>query len=123
MLCFVPCFDGDWIGEVEIHEKDGNSTTIPIKAKIAQTWTQIDIIFTSDETISECRNLHLDYRNQKTATLLWVYSVRPRNITSPDSYGQGVTEMRSDNLFTIKKLEGSYFSTKKRGGTISLKKQ
>ena len=121
-LSFIPCIDGNWTGVVKINEGD-DLKEINVTVQISQTWSRINVRFVSEMTQSDCRNLSINLKNDRDVSFLWVYQVRPRDLSKVDGHGFGVTELRSESMVDISELQGSYFSTKMRGGSICLKKQ
>lgn len=119
-LIKIPNLNGKWSGNASMTSGLNESLYVTI----TQTWKRIDIVVETDETIANVLSATFYFDNEKNKYLKYIYSIKP---TKPDPsfnrYGEGCTELRYRNDNNKETLEGTFFSSKFRGGSISLIKQ
>ncbi|GEM_PF-6758916 len=118
-LSFVPNFDGHWEGEIRQEDK---TSPLHVEVFITQTWSKIAIEFRSELTVSNGQSFHINFENPKAISVKWIYNVQPVNLAQVENHGYGITILRCSHHKKIETMDGSYFSTKMRGGEINLKK-
>jgi hypothetical protein len=116
----IPNVDGEWAGKFT--RMDGKQ--VPVTAKITQTWTTIDIVFESEETVSRVTSASLYVTNRKHLRIVYTYLVedkRPGN--GENQYGEGAVWLEIVGERKHLRLEGRAFSSKLRSGTLRLQRR
>jgi hypothetical protein len=117
-LLSIPNLNGNWRGTNTL--SDGTSEQLNVV--ITQTWLKIDIEVKTESTISNICSATFYIDTNSSKFLKYIYTIKPiRYDLAYNAYGEGCTELRivDDNGTT---LEGSYFSSKFRGGHFSLQR-
>lgn len=118
-LSCIPDLNGEYSGKIE--RNDGRKYEVSVI--ISQTWSKIDFILESDETIGKTELAGLLIENNNLKRLKTIYSVSPKaNINNENLYGEGVNEFRIRKEDGIFQLEGHSYSSKLRGGKILLRR-
>ena len=114
----VPDLNGEWEGTVRRIKPEVAAHDIPVTAVIQQTWTRIQVEVIGERTRSLVRSVSLDVEPMVRKSMIYIYDLRPR-AESPEHNvrGEGCQELvlRDSNT-----LEGPYFSTHLRKGTMVL---
>lgn len=114
-LSSIPNLNGKWEGEIT----NSDNLSSPLSLRIKQTWTKIDVVFESKDTISKIIAANIDIENSNETTLKYIYLVRGKTVEKKDVYGEGSQEFRLSN--DNKSMEGTYYSSKYRGGKANVK--
>lgn len=119
----IPNISGLWRGELRRTVKT-EEQVVPVSLIINQTWTKIDLILESPQTVSETISATMFVENTERVRLVWTYAVRSRSMLEKQNlYGEGVTDLRLSIYPNGRKLEGTYFSSKLRKGHLILSAQ
>ncbi len=118
-LLKIPNLNGNWSGVNTLTD----STTEILRVVITQTWLKIDIEMKTDNTISNICSATIYIDTNSSKFIKYIYIVKPiKPDTLYNAYGEGCTELRIVDDNGIISLEGSYFSSKFRGGHFTLKR-
>ncbi len=114
-LIRIPDLNGIWTGTVTRETGEDINITLTI----TQSWTRIDLVTESEETISSTRSVKMSIENANCISILFIYKVTGRTgLESGNTGGEGVTELRLINDSGVRKLVGPYYSNKLRKGSV-----
>lgn len=122
-LTKIPNLNGIWKGINTM--TDG--TNEDLKVTIIQTWSKIDIIVTTNETISNVTSASIGIENGKVITFKYTYTIKPKkragNVETTltnNLYGEGFTTLWYAPNENPDHITGTYVSSKYRGGDFKL---
>jgi len=117
----IPNIGGIYNGTVERGTKGETSyEQYEVTVTIKQTWTKIDMVLNSGDTISHLRTCGFFIANQVTPSIQYTYLVKDMDGQQEKSkYGEGTAELYISGLKGQLYLGGKYYSTKNRSGVIT----
>jgi SMODS-associating 2TM, beta-strand rich effector domain len=121
----IPYIAGKYKGIVRFEETDDmgviHVSESGVESIISQTWTRIDLHLIGDMTVSSLTTCGFFIRNADMPHFRFTYEVKERFPSPENRFGEGTgrLEIQIDNPT---KLVGSFYSTKKRRGTLILSK-
>lgn len=117
----IPYLAGEWSGHVSRAQSDGMASVVPLSAFVQQTWTRIQFEVVGEQSRSLIRSLSMDVAPIRRKSFVYVYELRPRaEAADRNIRGEGCQELV---LVDDNNLEGPYFSSKLRKGTLTLKRK
>jgi len=116
----IPYLGGEWKGRVRRPDSSGNIVDSQVSAFVQQTWTQIQLEIVGEQSRSIIRSLSMNVAPLSRKSLIYIYEVHPR----AEMIGRNVRGDGCQELLLVDKdiMEGGYFSSKLRGGSLILKR-
>jgi hypothetical protein len=122
-LVQVPDLSGDWQGELKSNWDDSKKELIPIKARIRQTFLNIQVEFSTDESRSYSIGASFNICIQRgQEQLIYTYLNTPRagvRDRSEIHYGSAILEIDG---FKNDSLIGEYWTSRETYGEITLRR-
>lgn len=120
-LTGIPNISGSWSGYVTRSQSRSKKEKVPVQLIVNQNWTKIDLLLEAAETVSEAMSVAMHVENTDRIRIIWTYSVRSRKMTEQKNlHGRGVTDVVVRIDKGQRTMEGSFFSSKLRGGHLIL---
>ena len=90
-----------------------------VKVSISQTWSKIDMVLDSGDTLSHLRTCGFFVANGRTPSLQYTYLVNDmKGHNDPSKYGEGTGKLYVTEEDGKLVLNGAYYSSKERSGAV-----
>ena len=116
----IPDLNGKWTGT---NKRTDNSTNNFV-VEITQTWKKIDIVVTSENTISRTCSATFFIDNKSNKSIRYIFTMKPiQPVKDKNLFGEGCAEIRISQRKNEILLHGEYYSSNYLGGHFSLTKE
>jgi hypothetical protein len=118
----VPNLNGEWTGSVKRDEGVPEPVIRPVRAKIVQNWSDIEVEMEGSSTRSQVKAAAVFINDRARSEIIYCYSSVPLySNRSENKYGEGFQQL-TFYVQDTPRLAGRYFSSKLRGGYTALER-